>query len=202
MSVAYAVAAVAYVSVAVLGYAAFGDAVDSNVLLSLAEPMWAIATANAMVVVHFAASYQVRVLCGAREAIWTVNHSSATLQVFTQPVFEAIETALTGRLPALRAHARVMRIGTRGAYVACTGTVAASLPFFGDLMGLISAAGFVPMAILMPVVLWGLARPQKRLAERLLNGTILVTFSLLAVAAFAGSSWRIYQKSRTYAFWS
>lgn len=57
--VAYAVTAVAYFCVAGAGYAAFGNAVQADVLLSISNPAGLIAAANFMVVVHVAASYQV-----------------------------------------------------------------------------------------------------------------------------------------------
>lgn len=57
--VAYAVTAVAYFCVACAGYAAFGNDVKADVLLSVANPPGLIAAANLMVVVHVAASYQV-----------------------------------------------------------------------------------------------------------------------------------------------
>ena len=56
---AYVVVVLAYFGVAVTGYAAFGDAVNADVLLSVQHPAWLISAANSFVVVHLAASYQV-----------------------------------------------------------------------------------------------------------------------------------------------
>ena len=56
---AYSVVLIAYFPVAGAGYAAFGNGVSPDVLLSVAEPAWLISAANFMVVVHLAASYQV-----------------------------------------------------------------------------------------------------------------------------------------------
>ncbi len=57
---AYVVVVLAYFGVAVTGYAAFGNAVNADVLLSVQHPAWLISTANFFVVIHLAASYQVR----------------------------------------------------------------------------------------------------------------------------------------------
>lgn len=57
--VAYIVVAICYFPVAFLGYWAFGNEVDDNILLTLSKPRWLIATANMMVVVHVIGSYQV-----------------------------------------------------------------------------------------------------------------------------------------------
>ena len=60
--VAYGVTAVAYFCVACAGYAAFGNTVQADVLLSISSPSGLIAAANIMVVVHVAASYQVSIV--------------------------------------------------------------------------------------------------------------------------------------------
>jgi hypothetical protein len=51
-------------SVAVAGYAAFGGGVSSDVLLDTRSPPAAALAAHAMVIVHVAAGYQVRVCAG------------------------------------------------------------------------------------------------------------------------------------------
>ena len=56
---AYAVVLVAYFPVASAGYAAFGNVVSPDVLLSVRNPPWLISVANFMVVIHLAASFQV-----------------------------------------------------------------------------------------------------------------------------------------------
>ena len=62
---AYGVVLIAYFPVASAGYAAFGNVVSPDVLLSVRRPEWLISLANFMVVVHLAASFQVRCLPAA-----------------------------------------------------------------------------------------------------------------------------------------
>lgn len=56
----YFINAICYFPVALIGYWAFGQDVEDNVLMNLRRPAWLIATANLMVVVHVIGSYQVR----------------------------------------------------------------------------------------------------------------------------------------------
>jgi hypothetical protein len=56
---AYAVVALCYFPVAIVGYWAMGNGVGDNVLLSLGKPVWLLAVANLMVVIHVLGSYQV-----------------------------------------------------------------------------------------------------------------------------------------------
>ncbi|KAA0034533.1 lysine histidine transporter-like 6 [Cucumis melo var. makuwa] len=55
---AYFINAICYFPVALIGYWAFGQDVEDNVLLNLKKPAWLIASANLMVVVHVIGSYQ------------------------------------------------------------------------------------------------------------------------------------------------
>lgn len=56
---AYFINAICYFPVAFIGYWAFGQDVNDNVLVALQRPGWLIAAANLMVVVHVIGSYQV-----------------------------------------------------------------------------------------------------------------------------------------------
>ena len=56
---AYFINAICYFPVALIGYRAFGQDVDDNVLVALDRPAWLIAAANLMVFIHVVGSYQV-----------------------------------------------------------------------------------------------------------------------------------------------
>lgn len=60
---AYALILAAYFSVSVAGFAAFGNGVNPDILLSIKDPAWLVKSANLMVVVHVAASFQVGICC-------------------------------------------------------------------------------------------------------------------------------------------
>ena len=57
--VAYIMVAICYFPVSFIGYWAFGNQVDDNILITLNKPKWLIALANMMVVIHVIGSYQV-----------------------------------------------------------------------------------------------------------------------------------------------
>ena len=67
--VAYIVVAVCYFPVSLVGYWAFGNRVDSDILITLSRPKWLIALANMMVVIHMIGSYQVRTDAGSYQAM-------------------------------------------------------------------------------------------------------------------------------------
>ena len=56
---AYALVAYCYFTVAFVGYWAFGNTVQDNVLLSIQHPKWAVGMADIFVVIHVFGSYQV-----------------------------------------------------------------------------------------------------------------------------------------------
>ncbi|OMO90231.1 Adaptor protein ClpS, core [Corchorus capsularis] len=90
---AYFINAICYFPVAMIGYWAFGQDVDDNVLMALKKPGWLIASANLMVVVHVIGSYQ----------------------VYAMPVFDLLERMMVKRLnfpPGI-----ALRLITRSAYV-------------------------------------------------------------------------------------
>ena len=60
--VAYAVVALCYFPVALVGYYIFGNKIDDNILITLEKPAWLIAAANLFVVVHVIGSYQVIII--------------------------------------------------------------------------------------------------------------------------------------------
>lgn len=57
--IAYIIVALCYFPVSLIGYWAYGNAIQDNILLSLEKPVWLIAMANMFVVVHVIGSYQV-----------------------------------------------------------------------------------------------------------------------------------------------
>ncbi|MBA0648812.1 hypothetical protein Goklo_016456, partial [Gossypium klotzschianum] len=91
--VAYLIVAICYLPVAFIGYWAFGNSVNDNILLTLENPTGLIATANIFVVIHVIGSYQ----------------------IFAMPVFDMMESFMVKELrfrPCLR-----LRLISRTLYV-------------------------------------------------------------------------------------
>lgn len=61
--VAYSIVIFCYLTVAVSGFWAFGNAVEDDVLITLEHPFWLIAIANFMVFIHVVGSFQVLYIC-------------------------------------------------------------------------------------------------------------------------------------------
>lgn len=168
ISVSYIIVILAYYSVAIAGYAAYGSAVKEDVLLSITQPSWLVQLADMMVVIHVAAGYQ----------------------VFAMPIFDAIETGIRRKLvPAYIGSIKpvIMRLVVRSTYVVMTTVVACLLPFFGDLMGLIASIGLMPVTFILPPIMW-LAVKKRMGMERWVNIGIIAGCSALAVLAFIGST--------------
>ncbi|KAL6010365.1 hypothetical protein ACLOJK_000796 [Asimina triloba] len=91
--VAYFTTAICYFPTAMVGYWAFGQVVDDNLLLALKRPEWLIAAANLMVVIHVIGSYQ----------------------VYAMPVFDMLERLVVRLLEVPRGLA--LRLIVRTAYV-------------------------------------------------------------------------------------
>ncbi|KAJ1267086.1 hypothetical protein BS78_07G029100 [Paspalum vaginatum] len=118
--VAYIIVAACYFPAALIGYWAFGDGVDGNILITLNTPNWLIAIANMMVVVHLIGSYQ----------------------VYAMPVFDIIEMVLVKKFwfrPGFR-----LRLIARTVYVAFTMFVAVTFPFFNELLSFFGGFAFAP----------------------------------------------------------
>ncbi|KAA8529196.1 hypothetical protein F0562_034005 [Nyssa sinensis] len=126
---AYFINAICYFPVAFIGYWAFGQDVDDNVLVALKRPSWLIASANLMVVVHVIGSYQ----------------------VYAMPVFAMLEK--TGGEKA-ELPARTCTQTHRSFYLSFTLFIGVTFPFFGDLLGFFGGFGFAPTSYFLPSIIW------------------------------------------------
>eukprot|EP01025_Chloroclados_australasicus_P061871 TRINITY_DN8126_c0_g2_i1.p1 TRINITY_DN8126_c0_g2~~TRINITY_DN8126_c0_g2_i1.p1 ORF type:complete len:450 (-),score=25.83 TRINITY_DN8126_c0_g2_i1:237-1586(-) len=179
VTISYVVVVLCYFTVAISGYAAFGNTVDADVLVSISNPHWMVALGNSMVLFHLLASYQ----------------------VYSQPVFEAIEGKVEWK--AFGVYQGVaQRLVFRTVYVIGTCFVGISLPFFGDLMGFFGAIGFTPMTFIMPSVLWLMGGYETTVGGRLLNWFLIISFSLVGVLACIGALRLIIVDAHNYHFYS
>uniref|UniRef100_A0ACD5Z9P6 Uncharacterized protein n=1 Tax=Avena sativa TaxID=4498 RepID=A0ACD5Z9P6_AVESA len=118
--VAYTIVALCYFPVAFVGYWAFGNSVDDDILITLNRPKWLIATANMMVVVHVIGSYQ----------------------VYAMPVFDMMEMVLVRKMrfsPSWK-----LRLVSRSLFVAFTMFIGITFPFFGGMIGFFGGFAFAP----------------------------------------------------------
>ncbi|KAL5553489.1 hypothetical protein UlMin_040890 [Ulmus minor] len=176
---AYFINAICYFPVALIGYWAFGQDVNDNVLIDLKRPEWLIASANLMVVIHVLGSYQ----------------------VFAMPVFDLLERMMMKRLnfpPGI-----LLRLVTRSSYVAFTLFVGITFPFFGDLLGFFGGFGFAPTSYFLPSIMWLILKKPKRFSTKwFINWGSIFVGVFIMLASTIGGLRNIIADSSTYSFYT
>ncbi|CAI0398150.1 unnamed protein product [Linum tenue] len=172
LCVCYAVVLAAFFSVAISGYWAFGNRAQGLVLSNFVDsgrplvPKWFVLMVN----------------------VFTILQLSAVAVVYLQPTNEVLEgTFGDPKSKQFSARNVIPRVLSRSLSVVFATTVAAMLPFFGDINALIGAFGFIPLDFILPVIFYNLTfKPPKRSLVFWLNSSIAVVFSAVgAIAAVA-----------------
>ncbi|KAH6795570.1 hypothetical protein C2S51_036556 [Perilla frutescens var. frutescens] len=131
------------------GYAAFGNEAPGNLLTGFGfyEPYWLVDIANVCIVLHLIGGYQ----------------------IYSQPLFEVAERQIAKRHPTsgfvnneyvvkhpLLPHFKLnlLRLCFRTAYVASTTCLAILFPYFNEVLGVLGAFNFWPLAIYFPVEMY------------------------------------------------
>lgn len=176
---AYFVNAICYFPVALIGYWAFGQDVEDNVLLNLKRPAWLIASANLMVVVHVIGSYQ----------------------VYAMPVFDMLERMIRKRFNFRDGFC--LRFITRSTYVAFTIFVGVTFPFFGDLLGFFGGFGFAPTSYFLPSIMWLVIKKPKRYSFNwFINWASIFVGVFIMLASTVGGLRNIIADASTYTFYT
>ncbi|KAG8635897.1 amino acid permease 6 isoform X2 [Manihot esculenta] len=159
-----------YMMCGCLGYAAFGNNAPGNMLTGFGfyEPFWLIDLANLCIVVHLLGAYQ----------------------VLSQPVFNTVELWAKMRWPESKFVSReyplsigdkkfnnfsinLLRVGWRTTFVVVVTVLAMALPFFNDILALLGALAYWPMAVYFPVEMHIAQNKIKRRSIRWLGLEIL-----------------------------
>ncbi|PKA49179.1 putative amino acid permease 7 [Apostasia shenzhenica] len=168
-----------YLCCGCFGYAAFGDETPGNLLTGFGfyEPYWMIDLANACIILHLVGGYQ----------------------VFSQPVFAFFERWFSEKfptacfrndfhsinLPLLNSwKINLFRICFRTLYVASTTGIAMLFPYFNQVLGVLGAVNFWPLAVYFPVEMYFV---QRKIAPWTSKWIVLRVFSVvcLLVSMFA-----------------
>lgn len=180
----YAVVVTTFFSVATAGYWAFGNAAQGLLLNNFMVdgrpviPEWLLLMAE----------------------LFTLMQLSATATVYLQPTNEVLEGLLSDPKAGQYATRNVVpRLLSRTAAVAFGTTIAAMIPFFGDMNALIGAFGFLPLDFAVPAIFYNLTfKPSKKGVVFWLNTAIAVVFSALAVVASVTAVRQIILDAGTY----
>nr|XP_018678279.1 PREDICTED: probable GABA transporter 2 isoform X3 [Musa acuminata subsp. malaccensis] len=169
----YSVIIVTFYSAAVSGYWAFGNKVNSNVLDSLLPdsgpslaPTWLLGLAVVFVLLQLL----------------------AIGLVYSQVAYEIIEkNSADIKKSKFSKRNLVPRLILRTLYMAFCGFMAAMLPFFGDIVAVVGAIGFIPLDFVLPMLLYNISiGPSKRSAIHWINIFIMVVFTGVGImGAFA-----------------
>ncbi|KAF7849720.1 hypothetical protein BT93_L0355 [Corymbia citriodora subsp. variegata] len=147
--VSVVVTTIFYMLYGCMGYAAFGDMAPGNLLAGFGffNPCWLVDIANASIAIHLLRTYQVytRPLFGFIEdyAERRFEHSPF--------VTKEIEISVLGFRPY---KLKVFKLIWRTIFVILTTGISMLLPFFNDVVGLLGALGFWPLAVYFPVEMY------------------------------------------------
>ncbi|KAL3821165.1 hypothetical protein ACJIZ3_007070 [Penstemon smallii] len=138
-----------YLCCGCFGYAAFGKNTPGNLLTGFGfyEPYWLVDFANACIILHLVGGYQ----------------------VYSQPVFAFVEkwfadkypesgfinkfyTCKLPLIPVFRLN--MMRLCFRTLYVISTTGIAMAFPYFNQVLGVLGALNFWPLAVYFPVQMY------------------------------------------------
>lgn len=180
----YAVVVTTFFSVATAGYWAFGNAAQGLLLNNFMVdgkpviPVWLLLMAE----------------------LFTLVQLSATATVYLQPTNEVLEGLLSDPKAGQYAARNVVpRLVSRTMAVAFGTTIAAMIPFFGDMNALIGAFGFMPLDFAVPALFYNLTfKPSKKGFVFWLNTAIAVVFSAVAVVASVAAVRQIVLDAGTY----
>ena len=122
------------------------------------------------------------------------------MQVYLQPTNEVLEGffanpkkdpfSLRNTIPRLIFRSLTVVIGT---------TMAAMLPFFGDIMALFGAVGCIPLDFILPMIFYNVSfKPSKKSLVFWINTTIAVVSSALAAVGAVSSVRQMVLDTKTY----
>ncbi|KAJ1386071.1 Amino acid transporter, transmembrane domain [Sesbania bispinosa] len=160
----YAVIGVTFYSAAVSGYWTFGNKSSSNIFKSLMPddgpslaPTWVLGLA----------------------VIFVLLQLFAIGLVYSQVAYEIMEKKSADVNQGIFSRRNLIpRLVLRTIYMILCGFVAAMLPFFGDINGVVGAIGFIPLDFILPMLLYNMAcKPPKSSLIYWINISIMVVFT-------------------------
>ncbi|KAK7289651.1 hypothetical protein RIF29_03451 [Crotalaria pallida] len=168
-----------YLCCGCFGYASLGNATPDNLLTGFGfyEPYWLVDLANAAVIVHLVGSYQ----------------------VFSQPIYSAADRWCSRKFPNSGFVSKFHKVNLpllpgfqinlcwfcfRTAYVISTTGLALLFPYFSQVVGVLGALNFWPLAIYFPVEMYFV---QKKIGAWTTKWIVLRTFSFLCFLVTTGS---------------
>ncbi|XP_048230936.1 probable GABA transporter 2 isoform X2 [Ricinus communis] len=160
----YIVIVVTFYSAAVSGYWVFGNKSNSNILKSLLPdegpalaPTWVLGLG----------------------VIFVLLQLFAIGLVYSQVAYEIMEKNSADVNQGMFSKRNLIpRLILRTLYVIFCGFMAAMLPFFGDINGVVGAIGFIPLDFVLPMLLYNMTyKPRRSSLTYWINISIIVVFT-------------------------
>ncbi|KAJ3684110.1 hypothetical protein LUZ61_013274 [Rhynchospora tenuis] len=184
LGLCYAVVVVTFFSVAISGYWAFGNQSESSIISNFVVdgdnlvPMWLIYLSN----------------------IFPLLQLSAVATVYLQPANDMLEClsvdATKGQFSARNV---IPRILLRSAAIATATTVAAMLPFFGDINAILGAFGFLPLDFVLPSIFYNITfKPSRHSLVFWINTLLIFVFATLTLLGSISAVRQIVLDAKNY----
>ncbi|KAM3736537.1 hypothetical protein ACB098_10G171300 [Castanea mollissima] len=165
-----------------LGYAAFGNEARGNMLTGFGfyEPFWLIDLGNIMIVVHLLGSYQV-----IGQPVFRMLELWASMRC-PNSKFVAVEYPLN--IGKIRFSINFLKLIWRTIFVVIITALAMAMPFFNEMLSLLGAIAFWPVAVYFPVEMYIAQKKIRKRTFRWFGLQILSSFCfLVSLAAACGA---------------
>lgn len=160
----YTVIFFTFYSAAISGYWVFGSKSNSNILKSL--------------IPDDGPSLAPTVVLGLA-VVFVLLQLFAIGLVYSQVAYEIMEKKSADVKQGMFSKRNLIpRIILRSVYMIFCGFMAAMLPFFGDINGIVGAIGFIPLDFILPMLLYNMTyKPPKSSPTYFINISIIVVFT-------------------------
>ncbi|MBA0824844.1 hypothetical protein Goarm_021484 [Gossypium armourianum] len=160
----YTVAFLTFYSAAVSGYWVFGNKSNSNILKSLMPDE--------------GPSLAPTIVLGLA-VVFVLLQLLAIGLVYSQVAYEIMEKQSADVKQGMFSKRNLIpRLILRSLYVIFCGFMAAMLPFFGDISGVVGAIGFIPLDFILPMLLYNMTyKPSRSTLTYWINLSIIIVFT-------------------------
>ncbi|TYH80003.1 hypothetical protein ES332_D03G103200v1 [Gossypium tomentosum] len=160
----YTVALLTFYSAAVSGYWVFGNNSNSNILKSLMPDE--------------GPSLAPTIVLGLA-VVFVLLQLLAIGLVYSQVAYEIMEKQSADVKQGMFSKRNlILRLILRSLYVIFCGFMAAMLPFFGDISGVVGAIGFIPLDFILPMLLYNMTyKPSRSTLTYWINLSIIIVFT-------------------------
>ncbi|CAL5202422.1 unnamed protein product [Lathyrus oleraceus] len=172
-----------YLCCGCFGYAAFGNATPGNLLTGFGfyEPFWLIDLANVCIIIHLVGGYQIY-----SQPIYSTADRWCAKKYPNSGFVNDFHRVKLPLLPAFEIN--LFRFCFRTTYVISTTGLAILFPYFNQVLGVLGAINFWPLAIYFPVEMYFV---QKKIGAWTRKWIVLRIFSfacfLVTMVGFVGS---------------